>query len=75
MMKDLPSSEKRKCFNDKKTARSSLSNVEYLVCAGESFLEKKANGAQSAPTLCCKTAPMWLADASVASDRLAAASG
>ena len=57
------------------TARSSLSNVEYLDSAGESFLLKKAMGAGPLFVICWRAAPMALSLASVTNCRQASLVG
>jgi hypothetical protein len=50
------------------TASSSRSKVEYFDSAVESFLLKKASGLHDPADSCWSTPPMWVSEASVASD-------
>jgi hypothetical protein len=50
-------------------AKSSLSNAEYLICAGSNFLEKNARGChgEDGDDLCCNAAPTQSEEASTLS--------
>ena len=61
---DRPLRKCRKCFMERYTSSSSLSNVLYRVSAGFIFLEKEM-GCQ-APLMCCwRMAPTTVSEASV----------
>jgi hypothetical protein len=73
--KSRPSKICLKCLIVWEAARSSRSNVDYLVSATLSLREKKPNGCQEPLTCCCSTPPMCVSEASVATEMAASGAG
>ena len=68
MWNPRPSNSKRKLRRARKTPNNSLSKAEYHCWVAESLAEKKARGHSLVFSLCCRTAPMCEAEASVTRD-------
>ncbi len=70
-----PSRRNLKCLTALNAASSSLSKVEYLVPAPDSFLDYNASGCQLPPASCCSTPPTCVSEASVARESMAFGAG